>query len=128
MFEATIAGSLPKPAWLAEPNKLWAPWALSGQALYYHHVGTPQSQDTLVYERKDLPSWIINGDVTEDGRYLMIVMFEGAENKNRLYYADLGSGKACALDILHGLSHVRHELRQFRPEFRHGIGNCAYEL
>ncbi len=33
MFEATIAGSLPKPAWLAEPNKLWAPWALSGQAL-----------------------------------------------------------------------------------------------
>jgi 5-methyltetrahydropteroyltriglutamate--homocysteine methyltransferase len=33
MFEATIAGSLPKPAWLAEPNKLWAPWAQSGQAL-----------------------------------------------------------------------------------------------
>jgi 5-methyltetrahydropteroyltriglutamate--homocysteine methyltransferase len=33
MFEATIAGSLPKPAWLAEPNKLWAPWALEGQAL-----------------------------------------------------------------------------------------------
>ena len=33
MFEATIAGSLPKPTWLAEPNKLWAPWALEGQAL-----------------------------------------------------------------------------------------------
>lgn len=33
MFETTIAGSLPKPAWLAEPNKLWAPWAQSGQAL-----------------------------------------------------------------------------------------------
>jgi 5-methyltetrahydropteroyltriglutamate--homocysteine methyltransferase len=33
MFEATIAGSLPKPAWLAEPNKLWAPWALEGKAL-----------------------------------------------------------------------------------------------
>lgn len=33
MFEATIAGSLPKPAWLAEPNKLWAPWVQSGQAL-----------------------------------------------------------------------------------------------
>jgi prolyl oligopeptidase len=64
--------------------------ALSGQALYYHRIGTPQSQDALIYERKDLPSWIINGDVTEDGRYLMVVMFEGAENKNRLYYADLG--------------------------------------
>lgn len=33
MFETTIAGSLPKPAWLAEPNKLWAPWAQQGQAL-----------------------------------------------------------------------------------------------
>jgi 5-methyltetrahydropteroyltriglutamate--homocysteine methyltransferase len=33
MFETTIAGSLPKPAWLAEPNKLWAPWALEGAAL-----------------------------------------------------------------------------------------------
>ena len=64
--------------------------ALSGHALYYHRVGTPQSQDTLVYERKDIPSWIINGDVTEDGRYLLIPMWEGAENKNSLYVADLG--------------------------------------
>jgi len=29
----TIAGSLPKPAWLAEPRTLWAPWRLSGAAL-----------------------------------------------------------------------------------------------
>ncbi len=63
--------------------------ALSGQALYYHRIGTPQAQDTLVYARKDLPAWIINGEVTEDGRYLLIGMFEGAENKNSLYYADL---------------------------------------
>jgi 5-methyltetrahydropteroyltriglutamate--homocysteine methyltransferase len=33
MFETTIAGSLPKPAWLAEPNMLWAPWKLSGDQL-----------------------------------------------------------------------------------------------
>ena len=33
MFETTIAGSLPKPAWLAEPNKLWAPWKPEGAAL-----------------------------------------------------------------------------------------------
>ena len=33
MFESTIAGSLPKPAWLAEPNRLWAPWRLEGAAL-----------------------------------------------------------------------------------------------
>ena len=33
MFETTIAGSLPKPSWLAEPNRLWAPWRLSGTEL-----------------------------------------------------------------------------------------------
>ena len=33
LLPTTIAGSLPKPAWLAEPEKLWAPWRLSGEAL-----------------------------------------------------------------------------------------------
>ncbi len=33
MFETTIAGSLPKPAWLAEPNKLWPAWRLAGAEL-----------------------------------------------------------------------------------------------
>jgi 5-methyltetrahydropteroyltriglutamate--homocysteine methyltransferase len=33
MFPTTIAGSLPKPAWLAEPNRLWAPWRLAGAEL-----------------------------------------------------------------------------------------------
>src|ERR1700743_3011067 len=33
LFPTTIAGSLPKPAWLAEPNKLWAPWRLNGEEL-----------------------------------------------------------------------------------------------
>jgi 5-methyltetrahydropteroyltriglutamate--homocysteine methyltransferase len=33
MLETTIAGSLPKPSWLAEPRKLWAPWRLDGAAL-----------------------------------------------------------------------------------------------
>src|SRR5438477_7285560 len=33
MFETTIAGSLPKPAWLAEPNMLWPPWKLAGDDL-----------------------------------------------------------------------------------------------
>jgi 5-methyltetrahydropteroyltriglutamate--homocysteine methyltransferase len=33
MFPTTIAGSLPKPAWLAEPNKLWPKWQLAGEEL-----------------------------------------------------------------------------------------------
>jgi 5-methyltetrahydropteroyltriglutamate--homocysteine methyltransferase len=33
IFPTTVAGSLPKPSWLAEPNKLWAPWKLAGTEL-----------------------------------------------------------------------------------------------
>jgi 5-methyltetrahydropteroyltriglutamate--homocysteine methyltransferase len=33
MLESTLAGSLPKPDWLAEPEKLWAPWRFQGKAL-----------------------------------------------------------------------------------------------
>ena len=33
LFPTTIAGSLPKPAWLAAPKKLWAPWRLDGEEL-----------------------------------------------------------------------------------------------
>jgi 5-methyltetrahydropteroyltriglutamate--homocysteine methyltransferase len=33
LFPTTIAGSLPKPEWLAEPNKLWAPWRSQGDEL-----------------------------------------------------------------------------------------------
>jgi 5-methyltetrahydropteroyltriglutamate--homocysteine methyltransferase len=33
MLETTIAGSLPKPAWLAKPRMLWAPWQVDGEAL-----------------------------------------------------------------------------------------------
>src|ERR1700755_185259 len=33
LFPTTIAGSLPKPEWLAEPNTLWAPWKLQGAEL-----------------------------------------------------------------------------------------------
>ena len=33
LFPSTVAGSLPKPAWLAEPNKLWPKWRMEGEAL-----------------------------------------------------------------------------------------------
>ncbi|MEZ2141488.1 methionine synthase [Bradyrhizobium sp. DN5] len=33
LFPTTIAGSLPKPEWLAEPNMLWAPWKSQGEEL-----------------------------------------------------------------------------------------------
>ena len=68
--------------------------ALANQALYYHRVGTPQSHDVLVYTRRDLPDWGIVGSLSEDGRCLFVLMYQGADNRNRLYYADLGDPRA----------------------------------
>ena len=42
LFPTTIAGSLPKPSWLAEPNKLWAPWRLAGRRACWQPRTTPR--------------------------------------------------------------------------------------
>ncbi|MHB1033720.1 MAG: prolyl oligopeptidase family serine peptidase [Pirellulales bacterium] len=59
------------------------------QKLYFHRLGTPQSEDVLVYERRDQKEWGFAGDVTEDGRYLVISISQGTDIKNRVYYKDL---------------------------------------
>ncbi len=59
------------------------------QKLYYHHLGTPQSEDALIYERKDQKEWGFSGNVTEDGRYLIITIWEGTDPRNRVFYKDL---------------------------------------
>jgi len=33
LLPTSTAGSLPKPSWLAEPEKLWSPWKLEGEDL-----------------------------------------------------------------------------------------------
>ncbi|MBX8827699.1 methionine synthase, partial [Ochrobactrum sp. SFR4] len=33
LLPTSTAGSLPKPSWLAEPEKLWSPWKLQGEEL-----------------------------------------------------------------------------------------------
>src|SRR6185312_17701 len=61
------------------------------QQLYFHVLGRPQSADRLVYRRPDLPRWIIEGQVSEDGRYLFVSLINGTAPENELYYADLGN-------------------------------------
>ena len=57
--------------------------------LYYHRVGTDQSADRVVFERLDQPDWGVGGEVTEDGRYLILSLWLGTDRRNRVYYADL---------------------------------------
>jgi prolyl oligopeptidase len=57
--------------------------------LYFHKRGTPQSIDHLIYERPDEKEWGFGGDVTDDGRYLIINIWKGTLRKNLVFYIDL---------------------------------------
>jgi prolyl oligopeptidase len=59
------------------------------QKLYYHRLGTGQNQDVLVYGRPDRQEWGFAGEVSDDGRYLVISIWQGTSRNNRLYYQDL---------------------------------------
>jgi prolyl oligopeptidase len=59
------------------------------QKLYFHRLGTPQSQDELVYERADQREWGFHGEVSEDGRYLVLSVWEGTRQENAVFYKDL---------------------------------------
>ena len=59
------------------------------QKLYFHKLGTSQSADTLIYERKDHGDWGFHGSVTDDGRYLIIHVTKGTDTKNRIFCKDL---------------------------------------
>jgi prolyl oligopeptidase len=62
------------------------------QRLYLHRLGTAQADDRLVYERPDHPDWGFMPRVTEDGRYLVLHVWQGTDVKNRIHYVDLAAG------------------------------------
>lgn len=68
--------------------------------LYFHKLGTPQSEDELVYERKDQKEWGFGGEVTDDNRYLIIHVWKGTEQKNRVFYKELGRVDAKVVELL----------------------------
>lgn len=64
------------------------------EKLYFHKLGTPQTEDSLVYARADDPDWFVDGRVTDDGHYLVIQANHGDEVQNTLLVQDLsGSGE-----------------------------------
>jgi prolyl oligopeptidase len=69
--------------------------------LYYHRLGTPQSEDVLVYHRPDQPRWGINATVTEDGRYLIISINDGTTSRKvRIVYKDLQEPYGLPIELI----------------------------
>jgi prolyl oligopeptidase len=83
------------------------------QKLFYHHLGTSQSEDVLVYERPDEKEWGFSGDVTEDGAYLIISVWKGTDSKNLVFYKDLSTTDAPVMELINtfeaNYSFIDHE-------------------
>ncbi|MBC8289271.1 MAG: S9 family peptidase [Planctomycetes bacterium] len=68
--------------------------------VYYHRVGTSQDRDVLVYENPAEPSWGYQAEVTEDGRYLVITVWKGTDDKYRVVYKDLKEPFGLPTDLI----------------------------
>jgi prolyl oligopeptidase len=85
-----------------EPDQAAAFQSLNvNMKLYYHRLGTPQSDDVLVYERPDNPKWNISGGVSDDGRYLIISIGDGTTSRRtRIAYKDLAEPLGMVVELV----------------------------
>jgi len=57
--------------------------------VYFHKVGTEQTADTLVHEDTDNPDWGYAAEVTDDGRFLVVTVWLGTDDRYQILYRDL---------------------------------------
>lgn len=70
------------------------------QKLYYHKIGTPQADDILIYHRPDQKEWGFSGEVTEDGKYLIISVWLGTDSRNLVFYKDLANPNLEVVELI----------------------------
>lgn len=70
------------------------------QKLYFHRLGSDQAEDRLVYARPDQPKWGFGGQVTDDGRFLVINVWQGTDERNLVFYQRLDRPEAPVLELI----------------------------
>ncbi|CAG8760276.1 16575_t:CDS:2, partial [Racocetra fulgida] len=59
------------------------------QMLYYHKLGTPQSDDILIYKDPSNPEYMYEIVVSTDGRYVILKVLKDCDRVNKLWIFDL---------------------------------------
>jgi prolyl oligopeptidase len=70
------------------------------QQLYFHKLGTPQSDDYVVYDRPDNKEYFVGAGVTEDGQFLIINVGKGTEQMNMVYFKRLQIDRAPIMPLI----------------------------
>ena len=78
--------------------------ANENQKIYFHKLGTPQTDDQLIYEDPAHPRRYHNVDVTEDERFVFLMTSEGTHG-NELYYKDLKAKEPEFLPLVQGFEY-----------------------
>eukprot|EP01121_Diplochlamys_sp_Union-15-3_P000526 TRINITY_DN1045_c0_g1_i8.p1 TRINITY_DN1045_c0_g1~~TRINITY_DN1045_c0_g1_i8.p1 ORF type:complete len:657 (-),score=112.36 TRINITY_DN1045_c0_g1_i8:312-2243(-) len=84
------------------------------QKVYYHRLGTPQSQDILIYETPEEPDWLFGVEVSDDGKYFFLTIYKDCDPVNKFYYTVLSD---VHLDQLKGLIPVNKLIDTFEAEY-----------
>lgn len=70
------------------------------QKVFYHARNTDQAQDRLVYERPDHPEWGFDAEVTHDGKWLVLTVWKGTDDKYRIVIKDLEKADAPFVEVV----------------------------
>ena len=70
------------------------------QKVFHHRIGSSQDRDVLVHQRPDEPEWGFGAEVTEDGRYLILTVWKGTDDRYRILYRDLEEPYAMPVDLI----------------------------
>jgi prolyl oligopeptidase len=81
---------------VAKGDKLFG--KLVNRRICYHRLGTPQSEDKVVFELPEHPEWLTSSALSDDGRYLVFSVRQNGRTQNALYYRDLVDPKHPVLD------------------------------
>ena len=70
------------------------------QKVYYHKLGTPQNEDVLVHKDDKHPDWGFSPTVTEDGKFLVITVWKGTDDRYRILYKSLVENDAPMVELI----------------------------
>lgn len=73
---------------LPDPNNLLKAQA-TNPAVYFHQVGTPQSQDKMIFKKKESGNWLYQLTVSDDHQFLVIDVRDGSNVENFIYVMNL---------------------------------------
>jgi prolyl oligopeptidase len=86
------------------------------QKIYYHTIGDPQQNDTLIYEDRAHPLRYFSADVTEDEKFLFLSITEGTHG-NELYYKDLTKKKMDFQPLIQGFEYNSYVIDNVADKF-----------